>query len=706
MSKHAAPLNGVERIERHTPDLTEENVSRLIELFPNVATEVTDPQTGETKRAVDFDVLRENLGDVAEGPRERYQFTWPGKRAAKAEARKSISKTLRPVPERSKNWDDTQNLYIEGDNLDALKILRETYAGKIKMIYIDPPYNTGHDFVYDDDFSQSREEYDAESGDYDENGGRLVANTESNGRFHSDWCSMIYPRLLLARDLLTSDGVIFISLDDGEQINASKICDEIFGAANRIGPIIQNKQNAKNDAINVQKNHEYLLVYRKMPLFAGATVKPTLLRKTDRYRNAYKSKGRCYYLNDPITTRGEGGTLNARPNLGHTIYFNPVKNDLRAVADYDIELAKTSNNEEDVYRNDEALLSAGYVPIRPPKVRGKLGCWTWSLEKVNEDKDNLVVTGKPGSYSVRKRTFVPESECEVIDGKLRFRSQETANTRSIIDYSTNEGTNELTQLMCVAGLFDNPKNVEMLKYLISLIPADNYTALDFFSGSATTAHAVMQLNAEDGGNRKFIMVQLPEETAENSEASKAGYSTICEIGEERIRRAGEKIKAEVEKSNEQLELGASPKKVPDIGFRVLRVDSSNYEDAYRSVNEVTQAGIDDLIDVSKADRSKLDRLFECLPSFQLPYSSTVDTLEGGEFAGHTVYSVNGGQLVACFDSEIPESLIRAVAGLEPRPSYAVFGEGGLKNSATITNVTEIFKQSANGTTGSTKIRII
>lgn len=216
----------------------------------------------------------------------------------------------------------------------------------------------------------------------------------------------------------------------------------------------------------------------------------------------------------------------------------------------------------------------------------------------------------------------------------------------------------------------------------------------------------MQLNAEDGGNRKFIMVQLPEETAENSEASKAGYSTICEIGEERIRRAGEKIKAEVEKSNEQLELGASPKKVPDIGFRVLRVDSSNYEDAYRSVNEVTQAGIDDLIDVSKADRSKLDRLFECLPSFQLPYSSTVDTLEGGEFAGHTVYSVNGGQLVACFDSEIPESLIRAVAGLEPRPSYAVFGEGGLKNSATITNVTEIFKQSANGTTGSTKIRII
>ena len=437
------------------------------------------------------------------------------------------------------DFDTTENLYIEGDNLEVLKLLQETYLGKIKMIYIDPPYNTGNDFVYNDEFGIRSEEWNGISGNYDADGNQIVGtlekNTEANGRFHTDWLNMIYPRLKLAKDLLADDGVIFISIDDNEQVNLSKVCDEIFGPNNRIGPIIQNKQNAKNDTVNIQKNHEFILIYRKSTIIDGAKVKATLSRRVVTYRDVLEENGQFYYLNDPITTRGEGGTLNARPNLGYTIYYNPKTGDFLAKSDYNIQLAKTENNEDIVYRTDTDLIEKGYVTVRPPRVRGKLGCWTWALDKFNAEKHSVVITGKPGSYTARKRTFV-DSNCVICkEGKLVYMSAVEANSRSILDFSTNEGTNELSSLI-KGNVFNNPKNLEMIKYLISLVQDSNAYVLDFFSGSSTTAHAVMQLNAEDGGHRKFIMVQLSEKCDEKSEAYKAGYKTICEIGKEEDRQ--------------------------------------------------------------------------------------------------------------------------------------------------------------------------
>lgn len=335
----------MDKLKMHTPNKADENFKKLAVLFPNAVTETID-ENGEVVRAIDKDVLMQEIScTVVDGNEERYQFTWPDKKKTVLLANAPLNKTLRPCREESVDFDNTENLYIEGDNLEVLKLLQETYLGKIKMIYIDPPYNTGHDFVYEDDFSQSSNEYLSNSGQFDDAGNRLVANTESNGRFHTDWLNMMYPRLRLAKDLLTEDGVIFISIDDNEQCNLVKLCDEVFGAENCIGPIIQNKQNAKNDTVNIQKNHEFILVYRKSSNSINGSIAATLSRKVITYRNAYEDDGRFYYLNDPITTRGEGGTLNARPNLGYTVYYNPETKDKIAVADYNVTLAKTSNDE-------------------------------------------------------------------------------------------------------------------------------------------------------------------------------------------------------------------------------------------------------------------------------------------------------------------------------------------------------------------------
>ena len=402
----------MEKLKMHTPDLAEEKFNKLAALFPNAVTESKDKE-GNIVRALDADVLQQEISTrVVEGAQERYQFTWPDKKKSVVLANQPIAKTLRLDREKSVGRDgtagsiDTENIYIEGDNLDALKLLQETYLGKVKMIYIDPPYNTGNDFIYKDDFSQRTDEYIENSGQLDEEGNKLVQNAESNGRFHTDWLNMIYPRLRLAKDLLTDDGVIFISIDDNEQVNISKICDEIFGAENRVGPIIQNKQNSKNDSINIQKNHEFLLVYRKAVLTEGAKIRPTLSQRMVIYREVLEDNGRFYYLNDPITTRGEGGTLAARPNLGYTIYYNSTTGDFFGKCDYDIELIKTKNDESEIYNTDKELIKNGYVAIRPPHVRGRLGCWTWSIDKFNAEKDNIVITGKPGAYTARKRTFV------------------------------------------------------------------------------------------------------------------------------------------------------------------------------------------------------------------------------------------------------------------------------------------------------------
>ncbi|MBS7008780.1 site-specific DNA-methyltransferase [Anaerostipes sp.] len=376
------------------------------------------------------------------------------------------------------------NFLIEGDNLASLKLLEKTHKGKIDVIYIDPPYNTGSkDFIYDDTF----------------------INTDDLFK-HSKWSSFISKRLIIAKKLLCRNGAIFISIDDNEQAPLKILCDEIFGADNYMGTIIQDKMNAKNDTINIQKNHEYILAYRKNPIYLNGTrVKPTLIHKTEKMRPALKEGNRYFYIGDAITTRGEGGTLNARPNLGYTVYFNPETNDKIGLPDYDIELAKTSNSIDEIYSHDSSLLSNGYFPILPPKVRGKLGCWTWSLDKFNTEKDNIIITGKKPNYAVKKRTFVSIDNIKEIDGRLFYVSIEKSNSRSIIQFSTNEGTNTLSQIMGERSNFNNPKNLEMLQYLLSLKPEHNLTILDFFAGSGTTGHAVIKLNAEDGGNRKFIL---------------------------------------------------------------------------------------------------------------------------------------------------------------------------------------------------------
>ena len=674
----------MDKLKMHTPNLSDENFKKLAAMFPNAVTETITGYDEEGKaiieRAIDADVLRQEISaQVVEGAQERYQFTWPDKKKSVMLANAPIAKTLRLDREKSVGRDgtsggiDSENIYIEGDNLDALKLLQETYLGKVKMIYIDPPYNTGNDFIYEDDFSRGMDEYLDNSGQFDEDGNRLVQNTESNGRFHTDWLNMLYPRLRLAKDLLSDDGVIFISIDDNEQSNLKKICDEIFGSGNCIGPIIQNKMNAKNDTVNIQKNHEFILIYRKNTIFINGRVLPTLVNKSEIYRDLLEENGEFFYINDTITTRGAGGTLNSRPNLGYTVYYNPETKDKIAVADYDISLAKISNDENEIYHNDNMLVQKGYIPIRPPKVRGRLGCWTWALEKFNDEKKNIIITGGPNSYSVKKRTFVKESNVVKSNDKLEYFAEIISNSKSILDFSTNEGSNTLTNIMSVSNLFSNPKNLSMMKYIIKLIDDDNFIILDFFSGSATTAHAVMQLNAEDGGNRKFIMVQLPEETDEKSEAYKAGYSTICEIGEERIRRAGKKIK---EETNADI----------DYGFRVFKVDSTNMKDVYYKPSDYKQMNIAQYADNIKEDRTPEDLLFQVMLDLGILLSSKI---EETEIAGKKVFSVADRYLIACFDSDVTEQTVTEIA--KQHPSYAVFRDSGMATDSVATNFEQIFE---------------
>ena len=647
-------MSDIEKIHGITPDLTRENVDRLLALFPDVATEITDPKTGRTERAVDFDALKERLGDVAEGNRERYQFTWPGKREVKRLAREPIAKTLRPVQERSKDWDTTKNLYIEGDNLDALKLLRENYAGKVKLIYIDPPYNTGHDFVYDDDFSQTQDEFSSESGEYNEDGGRLVANTESNGRFHSDWCSMIYPRLLLARDLLTSDGAIFISIDDNEYLNMRALCNEIFGAANFVASIVWQKTlTRRNDAQQISTAHDYVLVFAKQ------------LSSLKIQHEPVGEKQRATYTNRDNDPRGDWLAVpfhapNIRPNLTYPI-----------------------------------VLPSGREVI-PPKGR------CWSTSKDNFDAlvaDGRIWFGKDGDGMPQRKKYWGEREQDEGVVPWTWWSYEFAG-------ENREATKELKALFEGATIFSAPKPVKLISRILNLIDTKESTIVDFFSGSATSAEAVMRTNLVDEGSRRFILVQLPEKCDNGSVGAELGYNNLCEIGEERIRRAGEKIKSEIEAENAQLTLDGTPKKVPDIGFRVLRVDDSNYEDRRKNVGSYSQADLDFDVDITKSDRSNLDLLFEALPKFQLPYDVRINTLSGDEFDGHTVYSVDDGRLLACFEADIPESLVRAMAAFSPRPSYALVSEHSLPDSAARTNFVEIFKQSADSKTGSTKPYII
>lgn len=615
----------MDKISQKTPDLTQENIAKIAALFPDVVTEALDAD-GNVTLAVDFDALRDDLsGEVVDGPRERYQFTWPGKREAKLEARRPIKKTMRPCPEKSKNWDTTENLYIEGDNLEALKIMRETYAGKVKLIYIDPPYNTGHDFVYDDDFSQTREEYDAQSGDYNEEGGRLVANPESNGRFHSDWCSMMYPRLMLARDLLSDDGAIFISIDDNESKNLRAICDEVFGGINFKSDIAwQKRYTRSNNTIDFTTVVEHILVYSKSDSFSV-----NLLPRTTESDSAYSNPD-----NDP---RGPWITSS---------YVNPASREARPNLTYSIQAPD------------------GRVIEHPTHA------WKFSREENQRHiSDGLLWWGADGHAQYpRLKLFLNEARGLT---PINFWKHEYAG-------NTDMGGNDLKDLLGTKP-FDFPKPALLIKRVLEHASGENSIVLDFFSGSATTAEAVIRKNAEDGGSRRFILVQLPEETS-------GGWGNLCNVGEERIRRAGEKIKAEIDKDNEQLELGAEPKPVPDIGFRVLRVDDSCLKDEYAAPDQYDQAQLDLFADNAAEGAAPLDLLFQVLPTFRIEYSAKISERELG---GKACFDVNDGQLIACFDEDVDTEALEAIA--RERPLYAVFRDACFSNDAAVANLEELFK---------------
>ena len=653
----------MDKLRMESPDMTAQNIDRIAALFPNCITEMLDeehstPEKKVYKRAVNFELLKQMLSpDVVDGD-EAYEFTWVGKKAAIVEANKPIRKTLRPCKEESKDWDTTENLYIEGDNLEVLKLLQESYLGKVKMIYIDPPYNTGNDFIYADDFMRSQEEENEQMGMYDEDKNRLFKNTDTNGRFHSDWCSMIYSRLLLARNLLTDDGVIFISIDDNEQENLKKCCDEVFGGQNFVAQLVWERAYApKNDARFISNSHDYVLMYaRNLANFVIGRL-PRTEEANARYQNPD---------NDP---RGVW-----KPSDLSVKTYN-------AACDYPI------------------TTPSGRV-IEPPAGR----CWRLSKNAFLERlQDNRIYFGADGNSVPCMKRFLTE---------LKYDGMAPTSIMFYKDVGhSQEGAKEVTKLLD-AGAFDGPKPVRLLTRLLTLANLkDDSIVLDFFSGSATTAHAVMQMNADKGSHIKYAMVQLPEMCDEEGTAYKAGFSTICEIGKERIRRAGEKIQEArleaialskhewdqtcyyVEHQEECDRLGHLPdeyfeKEHPpiDTGFRVLKLDDTNMKDVYYAPDDYDQGMLAALESNIKDDRTDLDLLFGCLIDWGLPLSLPYKSEQLG---GCTVHTYNDGDLIACFDTNIPESVVKEIA--QRKPLRAVFRDSGFASSPEKINVFEIFK---------------
>ena len=641
----------MDKLRMESPDMTAQNIDRIAALFPNCITEMLDeehstPEKKVYKRAINFELLKQMLSpDVVDGD-EAYEFTWVGKKAAIVEANKPIRKTLRPVlkdetiptgadsegkpycSSGSKDWDTTENLYIEGDNLEVLKLLQESYLGKVKMIYIDPPYNTGNDFIYADDFMRSQEEENEQMGMYDEDENRLFKNTDTNGRFHSDWCSMIYSRLMLARGLLADTGLIFVSIDDCELTNMRRICDEVFGETNFVDTIIWKKRyggGAKEKwLVSLQ---EYVLVYCKNAALLGELYVPLTKDSIERY---YQKKDENYATRGGYRTHPLEATksMDARANL---VYPIPAPD------------------------------GSEIWPKRQ---------WLWSKDRAYEAlvKGELeIYQGNDGSWQVATKQYLRDADGTERLGKMF----------SIIEnIYTQHGTNEMISLMGNAKIFPFPKPSSFVKQLLPLASDKDSIVLDFFSGSATTAHAVMQLNAEDGGHRKFIMVQLPEPCDEASEAYKAGYKNICEIGKERIRRAGDKIKSESPLTTQDL----------DIGFRVLKLDDTNMKDIYYAPDDYDQGMLAGLESNIKDDRTDLDLLFGCLIDWGLPLSLPY---KSEQIDGCTVHTYNDGDLIACFDANIPESVVKEIA--QRKPLRAVFRDSGFASSPEKINVFEIFK---------------
>ena len=679
----------MDKLKMQTPNLTTQNIDKIAALFPNCITEMLDeekstPDHKVYKRGINFELLKQMLSpDVVDGD-EAYEFTWVGKKASIVEANKPIRKTLRPCPAESKNWDDTENLYIEGDNLEVLKLLQESYLGKVKMIYIDPPYNTGNDFIYADDFMRSQDEENRQMGMYDEDENRLFKNNDSNGRFHSDWCSMMYSRLMLARNLLTDDGLILISLDDGEIGNLRKICDEIFGESNFVTQFVwKSRQNKDNRNLNgVSVDHEYILAYSKL---SGVRIFKGEERSGEGYSNPD---------NDPNGAWASANmagiaTESQRPNL-HYDLINPA---------------------------------TGINYGRP-----KMG---WRYDRKTMAKliaENKILWPDNPSGRPRKKTYLNE-----LSGNLPGFSSVVGE-----NLFTRSGTVEIDSLF-EQRIFNFPKPSELIKCFVSQITAPSDIILDFFSGSATSAHAVMRLNAEDSGHRKFIMVQLPEPCDEKSEAYKAGYKTICDIGKERIRRAGDKLYETLKTGGKDFQhiaknINTAPRKtfasddeqtsfeVPmiparwgkadetaenqkladslDIGFRVFKLDDTNMKDVYYSAEEYSQTNLEDLESNIKEDRNDLDLLFGCLLDWGLPLSMQYRSEKIGNCTVHTYAPGDAAlnvpdALIACFDSNVPENVIKEIAKRKPR--RAVFRDSSFASSPEKINVFEIFKLYAQDT---------
>lgn len=688
----------MEKIKMQSENLVDENVEKIGKLFPNCITEGRD-ENGQTTKFVDFDMLKQELSKVVvDGNDERYMLNWAGKKQSILTANSPINATLRPCEEESVGKDgkaggfDSENLYIEGDNLDVLKLLRETYLNKIKMIYIDPPYNTGNDFVYNDDFATSADEYLENSKSYNDEGNRMVQNLESNGRFHSDWLSMMYPRLKLARDLLTDDGCVAISLDDNEQSNLIKICDEIFGNRNRIAilKILSNPRGRQSSEFFAESG-EYVTIYAKNAnnvKVLGESLDDETIKtynKTDEFGKRYRDMG--------LRKRGADSKREDSPTLYFPIYYNIQTKDI-------------STTKKD-----------GYIEIIPKLEDGSDGRWRWSKQKVEKDKSLLYCREVK-----RNNNF----EYDIFEKSYLEKDSTTKSKDFWIEKEINydRSSQELRELFDMR-LFDYAKPLYLIKKLLNRIVENdkNTTILDFFSGSATTAHAVMQLNAEDGGNRKFIMVQLPEKTDEKSEVYKAGYRNICEIGKERIRRAGKKIRDDImsgkilfqekgkhdpksEEFKKAMEIAVDnlennrldsiyleEKKLPDIGFRVLKLDSSNMKDVYYSPSDTEQTNLLDLVSNIKEDRSPEDLLFQVMLDMGVILSSEIKTLD---IKGKKVFNVNDGNLVCCFDENLTDEVVTEIAKMQPL--YAVFRDSSMSSDSVAVNFDQIFETYSPSTT--------
>lgn len=631
----------MEKLKLHSPNLTEANITRIAELFPSCVVEAKDYKTGELRRSIDFDQLRQELSDhMVEGPQERYRLDWPGKREALLAANAPIAKTLRPTREESVDFDTTKNLFLEGDNLDGLKLLQETYLGKVKVAYIDPPYNTGKDFIYEDDFAENVASYKLRSNQEDSEGGKLISNPDSNGRFHSDWLNMLYSRLKLARNLLSEDGVIFINIDDSESANVRKICDEIFGEDNFLNQIVHENDSRARPYGSVATTHEYIYVYSKSNEF----VYEELINSKKEFRHQDDDGGFDLY---ELRNRNIAFNIHNRPNLYYPFWLNPNNEDENGL--FEISLTKHE----------------GWVEVLPQESQGVKTVWRWGKDKAKSNVNEILfgkATTSDSGYQIvkkyREKTYTLNS---------------VWNEKSV---KTDRGTLETKALFQNKKLFDFPKPVELLKRILAIGSSKNSLVLDFFAGSSTTAHAVMQLNAEDGGNRRFIMVQLPEACDEKSEAFKAGYKTIAEISKERIRRAGKKIKEDNATTAANL----------DTGFRVLKVDTSNAKDIYYTPDQIKQDELALHVDHIKEDRTAEDLLFQVMLDWGVDLSLpiTAETIQGKQ-----VSFVDENAIAACFESGINEDFVKELA--KRQPLRAVFRDASYESDALKINIGEIFK---------------